>query len=108
MNRSAAEVPMNRPNKVWDMRRQSMRKEIDALPRRSPVVDVLGVQDLGSELRTVLLFKTETLVQARDGAVQRKGPVVVGLRYNERFLAEAPNPSEIVSILAPFFVFHPN
>src|SRR5207249_9207748 len=81
---------------------------IDALPRRSPVVEVLGVQDLGCELRTMLLFKTETLVQARDGAVQRKGPVAVGLRYNERFLSEAPNPSEIVSILEPFFVFHPN
>ena len=32
----------------------------------------------------------------------------VGCRYHQRFLSEVPTPWEIVSILSPPFVFHPN
>ena len=94
--------------KIWDLKKRSLRQELEDVGRRSPVVQVVWVRDHGDELRAVVRLHTETLVRPPGGPVGRGGPVVLGLRYHRRFLAEAPVPWEIVTVLAPSFPFHPN
>jgi hypothetical protein len=76
--------------------------------RRSPVMTCLGCAGIGAEWRTMVAFDTKTLVRDAEGTIRRAGPVVVGIRYSERFLSEAPHPFELAAILEPRGVFHPN
>lgn len=95
-------------SKIWHSKKQSLIRELDELIQRSAVLSLLGVKDGGAELRAMLQFDTVTLVRPFDGAIRCQGPVVVGLRYHEQFLAQSPIPWELVSVLSPHFVFHPN
>ncbi len=56
----------------------------------------------------MVAFDTKTLVADGNGTIRREGPVVLGIRYHERFLSEAPHPMELVTVLQPNDVFHPN
>jgi hypothetical protein len=94
--------------RIWQNRKQSMQQTLDNYQKRSAVFKVLRVEDLDEELRAVVLFEAETLVMTPGGKVQRLGPVVAGIRYAERFLSEAPMPAEIVTLLEPLFIWHPN
>jgi hypothetical protein len=94
--------------RIWNSKKQALLVELHALERRSDVLRVLETRDGGGELRMLVRFDTATLVRPPDGVVRCQGPIVVGLRYHERFLSVAPVPWEIVSVLAPPFVFHPN
>jgi hypothetical protein len=67
----------------------------------------LGSMDSDEEWRAIVAFDTKTLV-AHEGTVRRDGPVVLGIRFHERFLREAPHPMELVTVLAPQAPFHPN
>src|SRR5439155_6141503 len=90
------------------MRKAAFRRELAEFEAKSTVLRVVSAADLGDEFRCLLRFDTETLVAAPGGAVRRAGPVTAGVRYAERFLAEAPVPWELVSLLHPAWVFHPN
>jgi hypothetical protein len=65
-------------------------------------------QETADEYRSIWLLAIRTLVQRSDGTVTSRGPVLVGLRYHESFLAEAPDPCEILSVLLPPRLYHPN
>ena len=95
-------------DKIWNLKKRSLLAELRDLEDRSAVLHVLETQDLAAEVRMLLRFDTATLVQPPDGVVRCQGPVVAGCRYHQRFLSEVPLPWEIVSILSPLFVFHPN
>jgi hypothetical protein len=47
-------------------------------------------------------------VEDADGTIRREGPVVIGIRYHERHLSEAPNPMELATVWLPHGIFHPN
>lgn len=93
--------------RMWELKKNALRKELERFDHKSPVLTVLGIHDYGDEVRTVVRFDTETLVK-QGPKVERVGPVEAGIRYHERFLSEAPIPWEIVTILTPTFVHHPN
>ena len=95
-------------DRIWKLRKRSLLGELRELERNSAVLHVLETQELAAELRMLVLFDTATLVRPPDGVVRCQGPVAVGCRYHQRFLSEVPMPWEIVSILSPPFVFHPN
>lgn len=95
-------------DRIWNLKRQSLLAELRELENRSAVLHVLEAQALAAEVRMLLLFDTPTLVRPPDGVVRCQGPVVAGCRYHQRFLSEVPLPWEIVTIVSPRFVFHPN
>jgi hypothetical protein len=99
---------VSKPNRVWQLRKASLRREVESYVSKGPSLEQISVADFGSEIRWLLRFRTETLIRLPGETVQRAGPVVAGVRYHERFLAEAPIPWEIVSLLHPVGVFHPN
>jgi hypothetical protein len=84
-----------------------MLETAEDFARRSPALRLLSVQDQDDEWRSLWLFLTATLVRGSDGQVRAAGPVTVGIRYHESFVAQAPHPAEIVTVLSPF-IFHPN
>ncbi|HVS34809.1 MAG TPA: hypothetical protein VMS17_04450 [Gemmataceae bacterium] len=94
--------------RIWDLKKQWLRQELKDAALHSPVLQIVWEQDHGDEYRAVVRLHTETLVRSPGGAVVRAGPVVLGIRYHRRFLAEAPIPWEIVTVLAPALPFHPN
>lgn len=95
-------------SRIWREKIASNERFIDDCVRRSPMMSCLGYMGFGAEWRTMLAMNMKTLVRDSEGIVSREGPVVVGIRYNERFLSEAPHPFEIVAVLAPRGIFHPN
>jgi hypothetical protein len=95
-------------SRIWQMKKQSLEKAVREYAKRSPVMNCLTCMDLGEEWRTVVGFSTKTLVKAPGRELERVGPVVLGIRYTSRFLSEAPHPFELVTVLFPSFVFHPN
>jgi len=101
-------ITVTKFSKAWQVRKQAMRRTVDEFVVKSRVLESLGFHDLGDEIRTVLTFKTRTLVQDTNGNVIERGPVIAGIRYHERFLSEAAHPAEIVTILEPFPIFAPN
>jgi hypothetical protein len=90
------------------MKKQSLEKTVREYAARSPVMSCLNCHDMGPEWRTMVGFSTKTLVKSPGREIERVGPVVLGIRYHERMLSEAPHPFEIVTVLFPNFVFHPN
>jgi hypothetical protein len=67
----------------------------------------LGSVHDDSEWKAVVGFDTKTLVDV-GGTIRREGPVVLGIRYLEQYLCEAPHPMGLVTVLKPLGVFHPN
>jgi hypothetical protein len=95
-------------SRIWESKKRKLTETVDEYARRSPVMDCLGCWDMGEEWRAIIRFLTRTLVKPPGGEVQRAGPVVIGFRYCQRFLGEAPHPFEIATVLFPSFVSHPN
>lgn len=95
-------------SRAWELRKTALRREMEELVARSPVLRLVEQADLGDEMRWLLRFDTETLVAPPGKPVRRAGPVTAGVRYAERHLSEAPVPWELVSLLDPLWVFHPN
>jgi hypothetical protein len=95
-------------SKMWHIKKRSFIRVLDDFAQRSPVMEVRGVMDGGDELRAIVRFDTVTLVKNPRGDVSSKGPVTVGIRYHERFMAEPPHPAQIVTVFAPLMCFHPN
>lgn len=75
---------------------------------QGPNVTLVGQEQLAAEFRAVLQFATPTLVRLPGAAPSLAGPVVVGLRYHERWLSHAPVSWEVATILSPVHVFHPS
>src|SRR4051812_43426478 len=94
--------------RIWEERKRANERIVCDSASRSPVMDCLGCMDCGSEWRTICAFDTKPLVKFGDGDVTRCGPVIVGIRYHQNHLTEAPHPMELASILQPSNVFHPN
>jgi hypothetical protein len=95
-------------SRIFDIKKRTNEEIIRGLDERSPVMKLIGTEDCGDEWRAVVVFNTKTLVSDGDGDVRREGPVVVGVRYHERFLGEAPHPMEIASVCQPNNIWHPN
>ena len=95
-------------SRVWQVRKASNAKTLESFAQRSPVMTCLGIQDSGSAWRALVMFHTKTLVYRPGGKLERAGPIVAGIRYDARFLTEAPDPLEIVTLLEPGFIYHPN
>jgi hypothetical protein len=95
-------------HRIWQERKRVNERIVRDFARRSPVMACLRCVDLGLEWRTVVAFNTKTLVNEGNDSIRRAGPVLVGIRYLERYLSEAPDPMEIATVLRPHGVFHPN
>jgi hypothetical protein len=93
--------------RIWQERKRANERIVLEYAARSPVMKHLGCIDLDEEWRAIVAFDTKTLVDDR-GMIRRDGPVILGIRYQERFLSEAPHPMELVTVLEPNNVFHPN
>ena len=99
---------MTPTSRTWELRKAAFRRELADFEAKSPVLRLVSGADMGDEFRCLVRFDTETLVAPPGGAVRRAGPVVAGIRYTERHLSEAPVPWELVTLLHPPWVFHPN
>ena len=95
-------------SRMWQNKIASLGAEADDFHRHSPVLEQLEREQFGQEWRSLWLFKMSTLVERQDGTIHRAGPILLGVRYHESFLAQAPHPWEIVTVLQPRRVFHPN
>jgi len=92
----------------WHMKKAKLRAVLQNFAARSPMMRLIAYNDLGEEIRAIVLFDTKTLVREPGGAVHLDGPVLAGIRYHQSFMSVAPIPWEIVTILSPPGVFHPN
>ena len=97
-----------RTDRKWELRKDKFSQVLEQFDRDSPNMRLLAVEDAGDEVRAMVEFDTVTLVRPPGGNVQFRGPVLTGIRYHHRFLSIAPIPWEIVTILSPRAVFHPN
>lgn len=95
-------------SRAWDLRKVKLRRTLDDFAARSPNLKLHWSDDQGEELRAVVEFGTQTLVRFPGDDVRLAGPVVCGIRYHKDFLSLPPIPWEIVTILEPRFVYHPN
>ena len=95
-------------HRIWSNRKRSLDAAAGEFNRRSPAVELLDREDTGDEWRSIWLFLIATLARKPNGVVTRTAPVTVGVRYREAFLGEAPHPFEVVTILQPRGLFHPN
>jgi hypothetical protein len=95
-------------DRIWEERKRANERKIRDTASRSPVMECLGCMDFGAEWRTIFAFDTKTLVKIGDGEIIRCGPVIIGFRYHQKHLSEAPHPSELASVLQPHGVYHPN
>ena len=102
--RSAAAAPAS---KAWALKSEHVVSEIQRLAA-GPNLRLLELGRLASEVRAVLLLKTPTLVCQPGQAPAFRGPVVVGFRYHERWLSQAPVPWEVMTILEPLDIFLPS
>ena len=94
--------------KMWAVKAQSLTEAAHDFDRRSPALELLEHESHGDEWRSMWLMKAVTLRQRQDGTIHVAGPLLLGIRYHKLFLAEAPHPMEIVTVLHPARVFHPN
>ncbi len=112
-----------KPSKAWPLKVASLTRELVHVEERSPLLRVIrrptleGGDDAipnSGEFRTIIGFEIPTLVrlavpgEGGDPRVLLAGPVLIGLRYAESFLDAPPIPWEIVTILGPPQVHHPN
>lgn len=95
-------------SRIWKAKKATLTRAAREFHGRSPALQLLGIDQRDDEWRSRWMMTTSTLAQRADGTVHRAGPVVLGVRYHESFLSEAPHPCEIVTIMLPPRVFHPN
>lgn len=95
------------PSRAWALKRQKVVEELKALCQ-GPNLLLLELGELPSEIRAVVLLKTPTLVCRPGQTPAFRGPVVVGFRYHEKWLSQAPVPWEVITILEPFDIFLPS
>jgi hypothetical protein len=94
-------------SRIWQERKRANERIVRDYAARSPVMQCLHCMDCGAEWTAIVAFNTKTLVE-HGGTIRREGPVVLCIRYHELFLSEAPHPMELVAVLAPHGIFHPN
>jgi hypothetical protein len=94
-------------SRMFEVKQQSLERDLERYGRGSAMA-VLGAVSTAEEWRALVEFRTKTLVKGLDDSVTTAGPVVCGIRYLERFLWQAPHPMEIVTVLQPPRIFHPN
>jgi len=94
-------------SRMFEIKKESLNRDLERY-QQGKMLAALGCEATEQEWRAVVLFHTKTVVKARNGEVTTAGPVVCGIRYHERFLSEAPHPFEVVTILEPRGIFHPN
>lgn len=94
--------------RIWTMRKQKNQATLEEFSKTSPVMTLIDFQDLGDEQRAIVQFDTQTLVKLPGKDVELIGPVVTGIRYHQSFQSQAPIPWEIVTLLYPMAVYHPN
>src|SRR6187401_1940928 len=90
-----------RPSRAWALKSQHVVSELRRLAL-GPNLQLLELGQLPLEVRAVVLLKTPTLVGRPGQAPAFRGPVVVGFRYHEKWLSQAPVPWEVMTILEPF------
>jgi hypothetical protein len=92
---------------MWALRRPKVSAAITALCH-GPNLKLLELGELPSEVRAVVMLNTPTLV-CRPGQIPNfRGPVIVGFRYCEKWLSQAPVPWEVITILEPVDIFLPS
>lgn len=95
-------------NRIWRRKKASLDAAAEDFARRSPVLELFEHDDLGDEWRAAWLLLTVTLVRCANGSLVLAGPVALGIRYHESYLAQAPHPWEIATVIQPRGLFHPN
>jgi len=95
-------------SRAWRMRKQKIEDTLELFAKDSPVMTLFERQDLGDEIRALVQFDTKTLVKIPGRDVELIGPVLAGLRYHQSFQSQAPIPWEVVTVLFPMPVYHPN
>src|SRR5688500_7745374 len=95
-------------SRVWDVKKQSLIESLQRHHRDSPVCKVMDMIDFGDEIRAIIGFWTRTFVKLKDGTIATHGPALVGVRYLQRFITEAPHPLDIATVLYPRNIHHPN
>src|SRR6476620_8849824 len=107
MRLPSAPVISSQPSRAWMLKAEHVVSELQRLSQ-GPNLQILEVQRWPAEVRGVVLLKTQTLVRLPGQAPTLWGPVMVGFRYHERWLREAPVPWEVMTILEPVHAFHPS
>lgn len=98
----------NPPSRIWAIRKAKLIEALERFSSASPVMTLWDIEDVGEELRAVVQFDTDTLTKPAGQEVVLAGPVVTGIRYHQSFLSQPPIPWEIVTILMPMAIYHPN
>ena len=101
-------VQASPPSRAWKLRKAKLLEDFKNFDQKSPVMHVLDLRDTGAAIEAFTQFDTKTLVKTQDGDVKLVGPVLTGIRYCESFLSKAPVPWEIVTVVFPMPVYHPN
>jgi len=94
--------------RIWNLRKDKIQRTLKTFAEDSPVMTLLEMHDIGDEIRAIVQFDTKTLVKPPGRDVERAGPVVTGIRYHQDFQSQAPTPWELVTVLFPMPVYHPN
>jgi hypothetical protein len=95
-------------NRIWKNKKASLDAAAEDFARRSPVLELFEHEDMGDEWRSAWLLLAATLVRCADGTLMLAGPIALGIRYHESYLAQAPHPWEIATVIQPRGLFHPN
>ena len=95
------------PSRAWALKRQKVVAEIKALCQ-GPNLQLLELGEMPSEVRAIVMLKTPTLVCQPGRTPIFRGPVIVGFRYHEKWISQAPVPWEVITILEPFDIFLPS
>ena len=98
----------NTTRRQWDLKRQSILRELQEIDSASPVFDVLQVENRADEIRAIAVFKVATLVRPNNDELRTRGPTITGIRYHKDFIRRSPIPWEIVTVLSPHDAYHPN
>jgi hypothetical protein len=110
MRYQESRVPGQEVAKAWRLKKDSLLGDLDAAAKKSPILVPLAATDHGPEVRFVVAFLIPTLIRPGPrGEVRTGGPVIVGIRYHEEFLAAPPVSWEVACVLSPGTEFyHPN
>lgn len=95
-------------SRIWQRKKASLEAAAKDFSKRSPVLELMQCDDLGDEWRSAWLVLVATLVRISGGKLGVVGPVALGIRYHESYLAEAPHPWEIATVIQPRGLYHPN
>ncbi len=95
-------------DRLWNRKRIAMVEELEKLAEESPILEIASIEHRVDEVRAVLALEIPTMVTPMNSEVRLDGPVVVGIRFTQRFCTVPPLPWEIVTVLHPLDVYHPN